>query len=93
MIASTDRIDVRELSVRNDGPTPAPLVSIRIEGLPPGATAVLKPGSFALLPGETRRIVLTVRYSRRTRRTGKSKLVVDGWGATSTAIDIPYECG
>ncbi|MBI2298539.1 MAG: hypothetical protein HYU66_06225, partial [Armatimonadetes bacterium] len=91
--ASPGHPEAREVTVRNDGATPVLLGTFRLADLPRGATAGFSAGSFTLLPGQTARSILTIRYERRGQALGKARLLVSGWGAASVSIDLPLELG
>jgi len=71
----------RDIQIRNEGGTPILLAQLGLVGLPEGLAASFDRASFTLLPGETRKAVLTVRATRRGRREGEVVLRVTGWGA------------
>lgn len=93
LVANVERLATREIQLKNNAGTPMPLVSLWIEGLPTGADVTLSASSCALLPGQTQRFLLTIRYHRRGRWTGKLKVKAAGWGAQPAELELPVELG
>ncbi len=88
-----DRPEVREVRVRNEGATPVILLTLRLDGLPAGVDATFGQDAFALLPGEERVSILTVRTDRRGKLTGKARLSASGWGAATRVVELPVDAG
>ncbi|MBI5833285.1 MAG: NPCBM/NEW2 domain-containing protein [Armatimonadetes bacterium] len=83
----------RELRIRNEGPALMPLVRLELNGLPAELAATLSTNGFALRPGETRAVTITVEARRRVKASGTLSVTVDGWGVNPQRIDLRVECG
>ncbi len=78
----------RDITLRNDGGTPILALQLRMTGLPEAVSATFSRNGLVLMPGESRRVTLTVRSHRRGRREARAALLVEGWGVRPGRVEF-----
>jgi hypothetical protein len=83
----------REVQLHNESGQVMPLVTLTMADLPAGVSARFSANSFALLPGQERRVTVTLECLRSMKDNRTAALRVAGWGVEPSQIELPLEVG